>query len=970
MSSASESRPKKVRRPMSNKKFLALWIPVVALIAIVAVGANIAISSFRTAVESYMGSGTWSIENTAEGETLDTDYYTTEHAGTDEAKAASTEVVEEIAADGMVLLKNNGALPLAPGAVTLLGRGAADPVYGGSGSGTADTSTAVSIKDGIEAADFTVNDTVYQQLEEFAAANPASEGGRTNIVMDKPEESTYKIGEMPVGEYSEESLQSFTEFGEAAIVVIGRGGGEGGDLATDMSAHDETAEAGQHQLELDADEKELLALAKENFENVVVLVNASTSMELGDLEGDESVDAIVQVGSPGAAGFAVLGPILSGEINPSGHTVDIWSSDFTADPTFQNFGDHTYSNIDGAHFVDYEEGIYTGYRYYETAAVEGFIDYDDAVVYPFGHGLSYTDFDWQVTGQRLGEVDGEIEVDVQVTNTGEVAGKDVVQLYFTAPYTPGGIEKAHVVLGDFAKTPLIEPGQSETVTLSLPVEEMASYDHGDAGAYVLEQGDYELKVQTDSHQLAEGIEPIRYTVPETVTYTEGRASDEVPATNQFDDATAKFTAGAATEFSRADFEGTFPSAPTTEDLVADDETVAAFEPYDAEAAAAAHDDVEEPAWGERTDLSLIDLRGLPYDDPQWDELLDSLELDASVDLLTSGAYNSAAVPEIGKIRSTDLDGPAGFSSFINPGLWTGTAFPSEYLIGQTWNTELALAMGEAIGDEALTMGVNGWYAPAMNLHRSPFAGRNFEYYSEDPVLSGMLAAQTQNGALTRGVVTYPKHFAMNDQETNRVEEKGIATWATEQTIRELYLRAFEIPVKTVSGEVTYYDADGTQQTTTVGSTGMMSSFNRIGATWAGGSEALMHDVLRQEWGFRGAVITDFNLYDFMYVDQAWAAQGTDLQLTFENSKQVADTDSAYAQQNIRTAMHNVLYTAVNSNAVNGMASGATLEYQRAPWETGVLLGTIALGVLFVGGVAWMVIRVRRHRGERPETVEA
>src|SRR5699024_9428029 len=257
-----------------------------------------------------------------------------------------------------------------------------------------------------------------------------------------------------------------------------------------------------------------------------------------------------------------------------------------------------------------------------------------------------------------------------------------------------------------------------------------------------------------------------------------------------------------------------------------------------------------------------------------------------------------------------------------------------------------------------------------NLHRSPFAGRNFEYYSEDPVLSGKLAAQTQNGALTRGVVTYPKHFALNDQETNRVAEKGLATWATEQTIRELYLKAFEIPVKTVSGEVTYYDADGVQQTSTIGATGMMSSFNRVGATWAGGSEALMHEVLRQEWGFRGAVITDFNLYDFMHVDQAWAAKGTDLQLTFQNSKQVEDPDSGYAQQNIRTAMHNVLYTSANSNAVNGMAPGATLEYERAPWEVGVLLGTIALSLLVVGGVVWMVVRVRRHRIGRPETVEA
>lgn len=969
MSSASAPRPKKVRRPMSNKKFLAFWIPLVALVTLVTVGANIAIGSFRTAVESYMGAGTYSIDNTAAGEKLDTQYYAAQRPSTEEAKDTSGEVVQEIAAEGMTLLKNNNTLPLLPGKVTLLGRGAADPVFGGSGSGTADTSTAVSIRDGIEGAGFTVNDIVYQQLADFAEANPASEGGRTNIVMDKPEESTYKIGEMPVGEYSEESLESFGRFGEAGIVVIGRGGGEGGDLATDMTVHDDTAEAGQHQLELDAEEEELLDLAKKNFENVVVLVNASTSMELGVLEDDESIDAILQVGSPGAVGFTALGPILAGEINPSGRTVDIWSADFTADPTFKNFGDHRYSNIEGGYFVDYEEGIYSGYRYYETAAEEGFLDYEEAVVYPFGHGLSYTEFDWEITEQRLGEVDGDIEVDVQVTNSGDVAGKDVVQLYYTAPYTPGGIEKSHVVLGDFTKTGLLEPGQAETLTLSLPVEDMASYDQQGEGSYVLEEGDYQLKVQIDSHQLADGIEPIDYTVPETVTYTDGRASDETAATNQFEGSTAKFTAGAATAFSRADFAGTFPTAPTTEDLVAGDEVVAGFEPYDAEAAAAEQADIESPAWGESTDLTLIDLRGLPYDDPKWDELLNSLVLEESVALLTSGAYNSAAVPEIGKIRSTDLDGPAGFSSFINPALWTGTAFPSEYLIGQTWNVDLAQKMGEAIGDEALNMGVNGWYAPAMNLHRSPFAGRNFEYYSEDPVLSGLFATGVQNGSLTRGVVTYPKHFAMNDQETNRVNGEGLATWATEQTIRELYLKAFEIPVKTVSGELTYFDAAGVEQTATIGATGMMSSFNRIGSTWAGGSEALMHEVLREEWGFRGTVITDFNLYDYMYVDQAWAAQGTDLHLTFENAKQVADPDSPYAQQNIRTAMHNVLYTATNSNAVNGMASGATLQYHRATWETGVLLSTIALSALALGGVVWMVVRVRRHRA-RPDVVEA
>jgi beta-glucosidase len=953
---------------MSNKKFLAIWIPVVAVVAVLAVGVNIAIGMFRGAIESYMGTGTYTV-NKAEGtDDLDTDYYTADYDTVDEAKDASSQLVADIADEGMVLVKNNGTLPIATGAVTLLGRGAADPVYGGSGSGTADTRTAVSIRKGIEDAGFTVNDTVYQQLADFAAANPASEGGRTNIVMDEPDKSNYNIGEMPAADYSAASLDSFASFADAAVVVIGRGGGEGGDLATNMEPWDENAEAGQHQLELNKDEKDLLALAKENFDDVIVVVNASTSMELGVLEEDSDVDGIILAGSPGAAGFSALGRVLSGEVNPSGRTVDIFSADFTADPSFVNFGDFAYSNIDDAYFVDYEEGIYSGYRYYETAAEEGFIDYDQAVVYPFGFGLSYTTFEWALAGQDLGGTDGDISVDVEVTNTGEVAGKDVVQLYYTAPYTAGGIEKSHVVLGAFAKTGLLEPGASETVTLTFAVEDMASYDSEGAGAYVLEEGAYEIKVQTDSHTIAEGIDPIAYEVGSTIEYVDGRASDDTPAVNRFEDVTEEFLSGARTPFSRADFAGTFPTAPEGDDLVAGDATVAAYEPHDA-AAAASDSDAEEPTWGAENGLSLIDLRGLEWDHPAWEQLLDQLDQDEVVALLTSGAYNTAALEDIGKIRTDDLDGPAGFSSFINPDLWTGTAFPSEYLIAQTWNVELAEQMGVAIGNEALTMGSNGWYAPAVNLHRSPFAGRNFEYYSEDPLLSGALATAVVDGALTKGVYSFTKHFAMNDQETNRVNGKGLSSWATEQTIRELYLKPFELIVKDAGGELTYYDADGEAQTSEVGSTAVMSSFNRIGATWAGGSEALMNDVLREEWGFRGMVITDFNLYDFMYPDEAWAAQGTDHMLTFENFKTVEDTESAFAQQNLRFAIHNILYTVANSNAVNGIAPGASLTYNPAAWEIWVQILTIALWVLVAAGIAWILVRTLRNRN-RPQDVDA
>lgn len=956
------------KTPMSNKRFLAIWIPIIAVVTILVVGANVAIGMFRGAIVSYLGSGTYTVDDTAAFDDLDTDYYTADYASEDEAKDASTALVKEIAGEGMTLLKNTGALPLEVGAVTLLGRGAADPIYGGSGSGTADTSSATNIRAGIESAGFTVNDVVYSQLDAFANANPAAEGGRTNIVMDKPEESNYNIGEMPVSEYSQASLESFSQFNDAAIVVIGRGGGEGGDLATDMTPWDDRAEAGQHQLELNQDEKDVLALAESSFDTVIVVINASTSMELGQLEDDPNVDGIIHAGSPGAQGFSALGGILSGDINPSGRTVDLFSRDFTADPTFANFGDYAYANLDDAYFVDYEEGIYVGYRYYETAAVEGFIDYDEAVVYPFGYGLSYTDFSWEITGQDLGGTDGDISVDVTVTNTGDVAGKDVVEVYYSAPYTPGGIEKAHVVLADFGKTSLLEPGASETITLSFPVEQMASYDMSDGGAYVLEAGDYSINVQTDSHNLAAGVEPIVYTVGSDVRFTDGRASDEVPATNEFDDVTARFEDGKATAFSRADFAGTFPTAPDAEAYEASDATIADFAPYDA-AAAAAESDAVAPTWDAQNGLSLIDLRGMAWDDPAWDLLLDQLNLDESVAMLTSGAYNTAALEDIGKIRTNDLDGPAGFSSFINPELWTGTAFPSEYLIGQTWNVELATAMGEAIGNEALTMGANGWYAPAVNLHRSPFAGRNFEYYSEDPTLSGSLGTAVVDGALTKGVYAFTKHFAMNDQETNRTRGNGLATWATEQTIREIYLRPFEMVVKDASGELVSYNDQGEAETTPIGATALMSSFNRIGGVWAGGSPALMHDVLREEWGFRGFVITDFNLYPYMYPDEAWAARGTDHMLTFENFKEIQDTDSAFAQSNIRYAMHNVLYTVANSNAVNGIAPGSTLIYHPAGWEVAVQWITIALAVLLAGAVVWVIYRVVSH-GRRPEVVDA
>jgi beta-glucosidase len=953
------STAKAPKKRMSNKKFLWIWTPVIAVLTIVTIGANVAIGYFRGAVESALGMGTYRAQNTAEAEGWDADYYQADYDTKEEAMAASTGVITDIAAEGTTLLKNDGALPMAAGSVTLLGRGAADPIYGGTGSGHANASGAVTIRDSLEAAGFEVNGTVYDELSAFAEENSVDDGGRTRIAfLPGEDQSVYRVGEMPVADYTADALASLADYGDAAIVVIGRVGGEGGDLTRDMEGWDDNYEPGQHLLELNKDEKDQIALAKEHFDTVVVLINASTSMELGVLQDDPDIDSVLMVGTPGVTGFQALGPILTGEVNPSGRTVDLFSADFTADPTFVNFGNNAYTNTDDGYFVDYEEGIYSGYRYYETAAEESFIDYDTAVVYPFGYGLSYTTFDWQIADQRLGDVEGEISVDVTVTNTGERAGKDVVQLYYTAPYTPGGIEKSSVVLGDFAKTDLLEPGESQTVTVGLAVEDMASYDDVDARAYVLDAGEYQITVRTDSHDLKDGTAPIAYTVPETIVYDEqGRASDVTAATNQFDDVSAAFTDGTATLMSRADFAGTFPTAPEGDDLVADDATLAALEMYQADAGAS-DPDAETPTTGADGDVDLIDVRGLDYDDPMWDALLDQLTVDDMTTLFLTGAYSTAGLPEIGKPSTLDYDGPAGFSSFINTSIY-GSAFPTNYLLGQTWNREIAAEMGTAIGNEALTMGISGWYAPAVNLHRSPFAGRNYEYFSEDPVLSGTLATQVVDGALTKGVYSYLKHFALNDQETNR-DQNGLVTWADEQSIRELYLKSFEIVVKDASGEVPYLTADGEREVAEVGLGGIMSSFNRIGLTWAGGDAALQSSVLRDEWGFQGMVITDMAAVSPYMVADWQLAGGGDLHLSWANFKTLSDTESPTAVTNLRRAAHNVLYTVANSNAMNGIAPGATLVYERASWEWIQLVATVVLALLIAGAAVWVVVRVRRH----------
>ena len=967
----------KAKKPITRRTFVGNTVASAGLLG-VTVAANVGTNMFRSLLDHYLGGRPATVEHVEGSEDWDTDYYDSQYRGRTQATAAANEIVDEILGEGAVLLKNNGVLPLAAGTeVSLLGRYAADPVYGGAGSGTVDPNACVNMHDGIAAAGLNINETAFGWINDNYSNYP-----KAQITMDSPSTASYYIGEIPFSAYSGDAQASIA--GTTALVVIGRGGGEGGDLSRNLiedlnsgvsknfTANDETANyvEGQHELELTVEEKSVLAAAKASCDKVIVIVNASTPMELGPLmSGEYEADAILCVGSLGATGATAVGKLLTGEYNPSGRTTDIWPADFTADPTFNNFGGKHYTDVsnyyttnynstasDGtAYFVEYKEGVYVGYRYYETAAAEaeagnysGF-DYDSAVVFPFGYGLSYTTFT-----QTLDSVDATgdtVKVNATVTNSGSVAGKDVVEVYYSAPYTKGGLEKPAVVLAGFAKTGQLDPGASETVKIEFPVRQMASWS-SEKGAYVLDGGEYVISLRTDSHTVV-AEQPVTLS---DKTYD----TDDVTGTkleNQFSDMTEYMEKNCKGQLlSRSDFKGTFPKPAEDKDSADCGITLAEFNWKDHEDASAAM-----PTTGASNGLSLIDLRGKDFDDEAWDTLLDQLSVDEMTTMLNDCAYNTGAVESISKPETSEPDGPAGFTSLTGP---TGNcAYCSEFIMAQTWNTELMERMGEMVGQEALASGYNGWYAPAFNTHRSPFAGRNFEYYSEDPLLGGKIGAAVVSGAATNGCYAMIKHFALNDQESYRVQH--VCTWVTEQAAREIYLRQFEIPVKEATCEIKYISDDkGTVSTKQMNAcTGVMSSFNYVGTEWSGGRRSLCTNVLRDEWGFKGCVITDFNLYGYMDKNAALYG-GTDLELTYSAmTPAFQGTNSATVVSQLRESMHRALYTVVNSNAMQGMAPGSKVNYGTAPWQMGVWGGSAVL-VAAAGFFGWRAYKARRALNEQ------
>lgn len=863
----------------------------------------------------------------------------------DGARQASAEMTREIESEGIILLENRGnTLPLAKGIpVNLFGYGSVDTVYGGSGSGSGDESRNITLSQGLVNAGFSVN----QELTDFYQEHYVERAGVGYTG------NNFDINETPVSAYSEELLANAREFSDVAVVVISRLGGEGADLPMDMTGGESAlsssgsaasigvkgGDAGKHYLELQQSEQEMLNLAKENFGTVIVLINSTNTMELGFLE-DEGVDAALWIGCLGSAGANAVGDVLSGAVNPSGRTTDIFAYALESAPTYYSIGNYDYTNItyvntspvapgsepDCYHYVDYREGIYVGYRFYETAAADGFIDYDSTVQYPFGYGKSYTDFQKEIVDFKD---DGrEIQMDVKVTNTGAAAGKTVVQVYYTPPYTAGGIEKSQVALADFGKTGLLEPGASETVTLSFSYEDMASYDYNgvkaNGGAYVLEAGDYEIRLMENSHDL---IESRTVTVKADVIYDEAhdgpRSTDKTDAVNRFDDVSFGEN---AIWVSRADWENTMPVKRAEASRMASESTLAALNGTQI----AEDPDAEDILYGDHG-LTLADVKGLPYDDAAWSDLLEQISLQEMVNLTANGGWTTAAVPSVKKPGFTEVDGPNGINDIMAGK--NGNQYPGQSVLGCTWNQQLAYRMGETFAKEAVAMRITGLYAPGLNIHRSPFGGRNYEYFSEDGAHTGKLAAAEIQGIQSQGVYCYAKHFAVNDQESNR-DNGGLCTWVNEQAMREIYLKGFELAVK-----------EG-------GTVGMMAAFNRLGSVNCAESRELLTEVLRNEWGFRGTVITDCIIQlSYIDVDRCLRA-GCDLQLSLMNlhAPGEATTGTAAGRQALRQATHNILYTVSSGE-------GLTIAETYVPYWLYISVGIA--DILLLGLCALYFIR--RHK---------
>lgn len=912
------------RRMSRDKRFLIRGEAAIAMVLAVVVCVNmICFGPMATLIGLATGNGTLS----------------------DETNEEAAEVAEEIMEDGIVLLKNESLLPLnETKKLNIFGWESINPAYGGAGSGGInDLYDIVSLNQGLENAGFSINQELVDFYNNYGADNPEM----------SIQKQSWTLPEPPVDTYDDELIKSAKEYSDVAVVVLSRKAGEGhNDIPMDVkkAAYDNNSDEyddfpeGEHYLQLSQTERDMVDMVCSNFDNVIVVYNGANQFELGFADEYPQIKSVVWCPGTGNVGFNALGKVFSGEVNPSGKTPDTFIYDMTTAPWWNNAEKIEYTNladmaVEGMNagtaqvyapaFTNYVEGIYVGYKYYETAAQEGAIDYDKTVQYPFGYGLSYTEFE-----QKMGELeekDGQISVDVEVTNTGDVAGKDVVEVYYKPPYTNGGIEKSSANLIEFEKTNLLQPGESQTVTVTFSIEDMASYDENNAKAYVLEKGDYVISINSDSHTV---LDQKTYTADKDVVYKgeNKRASDDTAATNVFEDAK-----GDVTYLSRADHFANYEEAtvaPASAEL---------GEPYVSEyhlnsnfdKTTYLNDEDVMPTTGADNGLTLADMRDADYDDPRWEKLLDQLTVDEMANMIAMAGYQTAAMDSVGKVATLDFDGPAAINNnFTGVG---SIGFPIEVVVASTWNKELAQAWGECMGKISQEMGAEGWYAPGMNTHRTAFGARNYEYFSEDGVLAGNMGAKAVEGAREYGVYSYIKHFALYEGNA-----KMVSVWSNEQAIREIYLKPFEISVK-----------QG-------GANAVMVSWSFLGDKWTGESSNLMNTVLRDEWGFRGMALTDFfrnNGHGFMNADAA-LANGVDAMLSTFNGEEnnVANPEHPTAVLQMRNACKNVMYTVVSSWAYDGEHEETGMENWK---KTGIGIDIVI--ALFMAGMEVLVIKGYKKR---------
>lgn len=944
---------KKAKKRMSNKAFAGIWGTVLAILLIVVLVGNYFAMKYTTIITRSLGHTTTKVTTTGDG-SGDNEYFKSDYSSHEELVDHETEFSKQLVAEGIVLMRNqDNVLPLESSKkISLFGIGSAKFVYSGLGSGAIDTSKTTSLKDALEAEGFQVNPDLYSVYEKSEA----------------------RVGkEEDPSAYLDSVADSVKEYNDAAIVVISRNGAEAQDLTED-------------QLSLSDAEMSLVKYANDNFDDVIVMLNTANAIEMGwsDSQYFPNIKACMWVGYPGQEGITSIAKALTGEVNPSGRLVDTYAYDAMSAPATQIFEYGEWTNTNNEEngpknaYTIYGESIYIGYRYYETryedtvlgqgnaSTADSEYDYTKQVQYPFGYGISYTQFDY--SDFSLTENGDNFTAQVTVTNSGDVAGKDDVEVYFQSPYTDYDrenlVEKSAVELCGFEKTGELAPGESETVSIDIPKETLRAYDYTNAKTYIVDDGTYYFAIGDDCHQALNNILAAKgYTTADgmdadgddslvgtyeqkefdNTTYAKDAATGN-EITNQFDYGNIQTYDDSYVYLTRNDWTGTWPTiygepnekgrynAEATEEFVQlSQNNIYQDDP-----------DAEMPTTNSGDNINLITMRGKDYDDEEWDAILDCLTVDEMVEMVRLGGWQTMAIDSISKPMSSDQDGPAGISGELIMSDVDCMGYPNQELLAATWNKELALEFGKCIGEDGLSVNVQGWYAPGAGTHRTPLGGRNFEYYSEDTYLAGSMCANEVAGAQSKGMYCYLKHLVLNDQEQRRY---GISTFTTEQALRELYLTPFEMAVK---------DAD---------CHGMMAAFNGIGGIWCGASKELITNVLGNEWGFHGIIVTDYASANdgYMFIDAGLQA-GTDLWLNTDSEvyKMGDVSDNATLVTALRNASHDILYTVVNSSAMNGIDENVVVKKVLPLWQYWLIAFDIAMAVIIIGGVILVIRRCRRN----------